>query len=80
MDKQKEEAQPYENVHHSRKAIFFNNFIGGIGWSFGATLGFSILITLLGFLASKINIIPFFGTFAADIFDFVVKNSSQINQ
>jgi len=80
MEAQEEEKQPYENVHHSRKAIFINNFIGGIAWSFGATLGFSILITLLGFLAGKINIIPFFGTFVADIFDFVVKNSSQINK
>jgi len=55
-----------------------NNFIGGISWAIGATVGISIIIALLSILARNINLIPFIGNFASQITNYVLQNNPQL--
>ncbi|HUD44454.1 MAG TPA: DUF5665 domain-containing protein [Patescibacteria group bacterium] len=66
--------QPYNRELQSRKQIFFNNLIGGVGWAVGATVGLSLILTLLGFLAKEINVIPFIGNFFAAIINYTLQH------
>ncbi len=51
----------------TRKQIFLNNFLGGIAWGVGSALGAALLVIILGYALSKINIIPAVGSFVAEI-------------
>lgn len=64
-----------ESTKLSRKNILINNFLGGISWAFGATIGFSLLIAILGIIATQINFIPYFGSFASHIIDYVLQTN-----
>lgn len=59
--------QPHERVTASRKQIVINNFIGGIAWAVGSTIGISIIVAILTFTFHHINLIPVIGTWVADI-------------
>lgn len=67
--------QKYQEVTASWKKIFINNFLGGISWSLGATIGFSIIIAIIGIIAHYIDFIPIVGSFISNILDFVLKNN-----
>ena len=70
--------QPYEAVEKKkRKQILIDNFLGGIAWGLGASIGVSIILAILGFIASKINLVPVVGIFVANIMDFVLKTSNK---
>lgn len=49
-----------------------NNFIGGIAWALGATVGLAIIVTVLGFILKNINFVPVIGNFVADIINFII--------
>lgn len=68
--------QKYENVKRNLKEIIINNFLGGIAWALGATIGVTIVLTIIGFIANNINFIPIIGNFAAQISEYVSKNTS----
>lgn len=68
----------YEKVTRSIKQIMFNNFIGGIAWAVGATIGFSFIIALLTILSKQINFVPFIGNFAAQVTNYVLQNNPQL--
>lgn len=73
------EEQPYERaVIKSKRKIFLNNFIGGIGWALGVTIGFSLLIAMLGILSDYIGLVPFIGSFISDIIDFVLSYNKNL--
>ena len=55
------------NPQESKRKIFFKNFIAGIGWMTGATVGFTILFTVLGFVLKWLGGLPVFGEWLADI-------------
>ena len=61
--------QPYQKIKESRKQIFINNIIGGVGWAIGATFGVAIILAVLGFIAHQINVVPVIGTFVSAILD-----------
>ena len=67
--------QKYEEIKRDKKDIIINNFIGGIAWALGATIGLSIIIAILGIILKQIDIVPFIGTFIIQVSDFVSKNS-----
>lgn len=62
----------HEGLHKSRKEIFVNNFLGGIAWALGATVGLAIIVAVLGFILKNINLVPFIGNFVADVIKFVI--------
>ncbi len=70
----------HEHVHSKWHTIFVNNFIGGIAWGLGATVGLSIVVAILGFILSKTNLIPFVGTFVAEVMQFVAQKNGNLLQ
>lgn len=51
-----------------------NNFIGGIGWGLGVTVGLSALLAIASFVLSKINFVPIIGQFTNQVVQFVQEN------
>ncbi|MCL5114090.1 MAG: DUF5665 domain-containing protein [Patescibacteria group bacterium] len=68
----------YERTKSTLKQIVINNFVGGISWAFGATVGISIIIALLSILAKNINLIPFIGNFASQVTHYVLQTNPQL--
>lgn len=60
------------------KKIFLNNFLGGIAWGLGATVGLAVVLAVLTFILGKINLVPIVGTFVADVIKFVLQNNPQL--
>ena len=76
----KKSSEPYEKVTFSRKNIIINNFLGGISWALGATLGLSLIIALVSIAAHYVNFIPVIGKFISDVLDFVLKTNSHFTK
>ncbi|MEX2028188.1 MAG: DUF5665 domain-containing protein [Candidatus Curtissbacteria bacterium] len=60
-------ANKYELPKRSRKEIIENNFIGGLSWSVGVFIGLTLLGVIVGFIVSKINLVPIIGEWLGDI-------------
>jgi len=72
-------VQPFERASVlPLHKIIFNNFIGGISWALGATIGISLIFTILTMIARNIDFVPFFGNFVSDIIDFVLKTNPKL--
>lgn len=54
--------------------MLFDNFLGGIAWSLGVTIGGAVAIALLAFLLPKIGYIPFVGDFILNIINYIGEN------
>lgn len=67
--------EKHESLHRSKKEIFFNNFIGGIAWGLGATVGFSLVLAILGIIIKNVNLVPFVGSFVSDVLNFVISKN-----
>lgn len=50
-------------------SIFLKNFIGGIGWAVGATIGFALFISLIGLLLSHLGGLPVIGNWFARLIE-----------
>jgi len=72
--------QPYEKAGASRKYIILNNFIGGIAWAFGATVGLGIVFVILGVVLKSAILVPIVGTFVSEVANFVLQNNPQLIQ
>lgn len=57
----------------SRKQILVNNFLAGIAWGIGTTIGVGTILAVLALIISKINFIPVFGSFLAQILEFAIR-------
>lgn len=69
--------EKHEQIHRSVKQIFLNNMLGGVAWGIGATVGASILLSLLGIALSRLDFIPVVGNFVLSISEFVKQNSAR---
>ena len=70
--------QNYEKVNLKLKHIVINNFLGGISWGIGATLGLGIVVALIGFLVSQIDFVPVVGEFVANVWEAVLQKNPQL--
>lgn len=50
-------------------SIFFKNFIGGISWALGVTLGFALLIYILGLILGRLGGLPLVGDWFARLIE-----------
>ena len=72
--------QPYERSSKlSRSEIVFNNFLGGISWGIGATIGLSLLIILLGIIAKEANLVPVVGSFVSQIINYILATNPNMH-
>ena len=74
LEKEKIIEKYYIEVGASAKKRFLIGFAGGIGWGIGLTLGTAAIIYIAGIFVSKVDFVPVFGKFAADVI-----NSAQSN-
>lgn len=70
--------EPHERVYRSKKTIFVDNLIGGIAWGLGATLGIALIFASLSFILKNIDIVPYVGSFVADVIKEVVQKNPQL--
>ena len=68
----------HEQIHSTKKQIFINNFLGGIAWAFGATLGLSLIVALIGIIVKNINLVPVVGNFVAGVLNYVLQNNPHL--
>ena len=62
------------------RKIIINNFVGGMCWGVGLTLGAAFLVAIIGYTLSKINYIPIVGTFVGNVMQFVEENNEQFEK
>ncbi|MNC96069.1 hypothetical protein D3C83_133450 [compost metagenome] len=58
--------------------MLINNFLGGIAWSLGVTVGGAIILAILGFLLSNVNYVPFVGEFVLGIVNYIAQNQNPL--
>jgi hypothetical protein len=68
----------YEQIKISRKQIFINNFIGGIAWALGATIGLALIVAVLTLILKNVNLIPVVGDFVAKIIQFIISKNPNL--
>lgn len=66
--------EPFEKVERSKKQIIINNFLGGIAWGLGATIGLTALLAIIGFLVSKIDWMPIIGNVISTGFESAIQS------
>ncbi len=68
--------QKYEEVRlKSRKQMMLDNFLGGLMWALGGTIGLSLFIAVIGLLTKQLHLVPFIGSFVSDITKFVMEKN-----
>jgi hypothetical protein len=67
-----------EQSSRSRKQIFINNFLGGMAWALGATIGLALIAVILTLILKNISLIPVIGNFVAEVIRFVVQKNPNL--
>lgn len=65
----------YEKIGLPRREIIFNNFLGGLAWGLGTTLGLSLVLAILGFFLSRVDFIPVIGDFISRILNVILSEN-----
>lgn len=68
----------HEQATSGRRHIFFNNFLGGIAWAFGATVGLSLIFAVIGIIVKNVNLVPVVGSFVASVLNYVLQNNPHL--
>lgn len=68
----------HEQTYGTRKQIFANNFLGGMAWALGATVGLALIAILLTLILKNVSLIPVIGNFIADVIKFVVQKNPNL--
>lgn len=66
-DKDKIIEKRYIEVNPSSKQRFLLGLLGGLGWGVGITIGTAVVLATLGFIVSKIDLVPIIGHFTAEV-------------
>ncbi len=68
--------EPNEKIYRSRGKMLLDNFLGGVVWSLGVWVGSAVIIGILLYFLSKIDLVPIVGDFVSSISEHVAKNNS----
>jgi hypothetical protein len=75
------QTQPYERSSKLRlPEIIFNNFIGGISWGIGATVGVAVFFAILTLIAKNVNLVPVVGSFVSDVINFILATNPNLHK
>lgn len=55
------------NNHQDKVPFFIQGILSGLGWSFGATIGFAIVAGIVTFVLSQLGALPVIGQFFTDL-------------
>lgn len=61
----------HENIYRGMKKMLYHNFLGGIAWGLGASLGVTIILALLGFLLASVDFVPVIGDFFTQVNEYI---------
>ena len=64
-----ENIQPIERIYQPVNRIFWNNFIGGIAWSLGATIGLAIVVGIVTSIFGQFVNFPIIGEKISEILE-----------
>ncbi|MEK7186048.1 MAG: DUF5665 domain-containing protein [Patescibacteria group bacterium] len=64
----------FQQATKAVRDILINNFLGGLAWAVGVTIGFSLIIFLLTTVLKNVNWIPFIGDFLSNLTSYVLSN------
>lgn len=67
-----------EHIYRTRRQMLTNNFLGGIAWGIGVTIGLTVFFGVLAFIASNVNFVPIVGNFVSDIINHILTSSNQL--
>tara|TARA_Y100000310_G_scaffold74160_1_gene70300 strand:+ start:1109 stop:1351 length:243 start_codon:yes stop_codon:yes gene_type:complete len=70
-------VEPITRINRPIKKMLWQNFLGGIAWGLGVTIGLSIVFALLGYLLTQINLVPVLGDLTSQVIEFVNSNKNQ---
>lgn len=56
--------EPNEKIHRPLKQMLFHNFLGGIAWGLGASVGLALVITVITFVIRQAGGLPLGAWFA----------------
>lgn len=59
--------EPVKEVYRPLGKMFLDNFLGGIAWGLGVTVGFGILVAVLSLVLSRIDFVPIIGQLLKDL-------------
>ncbi len=65
-----------EHIYRSRKQIITNNFLGGIAWGVGVTIGLTLFFGILAFISTHINFVPIVGDFVSGVINYILTNGN----
>lgn len=73
--------QPYEKSSKlSRSEIIYNNFLGGVSWGLGATVGLALFFIILGYIAKEIHLVPVVGSFVSQIINYLLATNQYLHR
>lgn len=58
--------------------MIIDNFIGGIAWSLGVFVGGTIVVSILLFIFSKVDLVPIVGDFVTRVTEDVLQKNSEL--
>lgn len=67
--------EPVEKVYRSRGKMIFDNFLGGVVWALGVWVGSAVVIALLVYFLSKIDLVPLVGDFLGNVTQYMAKEN-----
>ena len=71
-------SDKHEHVVRPRKHIFLNNFLGGLAWGLGVTVGLSVIFVVLAVLGRYVDLVPVVGDFVAKVINFILQNEPHL--
>lgn len=75
------QVQPFERSSKLKlPEIIFNNFIGGMFWGIGATVGVALFFFIITIIAKNINLVPVVGSFASEVLSFILATNPNLKQ
>lgn len=70
--------EPMERINRSLKRMLLNNFLGGIAWGLGATIGLSVFVAILTLILKQINLVPIVGEFLSKVIEYMMHNNTTL--
>lgn len=72
--------EKHEQVKAKKRVILFNNFLGGIAWGIGATIGVSLVLAFITYFVRLLNPVPIVGDFVTNVYEYVEENNPRIRE
>ena len=70
--------EKYEKVLYKKRHIIYYNFIGGVAWGVGITLGIAFLVVILGMIGKYVNLVPVVGGFTSEVINYILATNPNL--